>query len=130
MPITIDRLDHLVITVASIETTCEFYSRVLGMQVTEFSGSRKALSFGMQKINLHQRGLEFEPKASAPTPGSVDVCFITLEPLVEVIDHLRREGIPLLNGPVPRTGAIGPIKSVYFRDPDNNLIEVSNYTEV
>lgn len=129
MSITIERLDHIVLTVTNIEVTCAFYTRVLGMEMTEFAGGRKALSFGQQKINLHQRGHEFEPKAALPTPGSADICLITLVPLAIVISHLEREGVVLLEGPVPRTGAIGPIRSVYFRDPDNNLIEVSNYTE-
>ena len=120
MPFSIDRLDHLVLTVASVEATCDFYSRVLGMTVTEFAGGRKALSFGRQKINLHERGHEFEPKAALPMPGSADLCLITRTSLEEVIAHLRQEGVVILEGPVARTEAIGPISSVYFRDPDNN----------
>lgn len=123
----IDRLDHLVLTVANIETTSEFYQRVLGMQVSMFGENRKALVFGRQKINLHQTGLEFEPKAHRPTPGSADLCFITLTPLTEVIDHLHRCDIEIIEGSVQRSGVLGPILSIYFRDPDLNLIEVSNY---
>lgn len=122
-----DRLDHLVLTVADIETTCEFYQEVMGMQVITFGENRKALAFGQQKINLHQVGLEFEPKALRPTSGSADLCFITLIPLTEVIEHLRRCNVEIIEGPVQRSGALDLIVSVYFRDPDQNLIEVSNY---
>jgi len=118
-------LDHLVLTVRSLETTCAFYSSVLGMEVVTFGEGRKALAFGKQKINLHERGKEFEPKAGQPTPGSADVCFLTDASLTEVIEHLKSLGVPILEGPVARTGAVGPIRSVYFRDPDANLIEVS-----
>jgi catechol 2,3-dioxygenase-like lactoylglutathione lyase family enzyme len=121
------RLDHIVLTVTDIEATCRFYQQVLGMEVVMFAGGRNALSFAQQKINLHQQGKEFEPKAFSPTPGSADICLIAATPLSEVIDHLRLCGVPILEGPVARTGAIGPITSVYFRDPDNNLIEVANY---
>jgi catechol 2,3-dioxygenase-like lactoylglutathione lyase family enzyme len=123
----IDRVDHLVLTVRSIDSSCAFYSRVLGMDVVTFGAGRKALSFGAQKINLHQAGLEFEPKAGHPTPGSADICLISAVPLSEVIAHLTSCKVPILEGPVPRTGATGPIRSVYFRDPDQNLIEVSSY---
>jgi len=123
----IDRIDHLVLTVRSIESSCAFYSRVLGMDVVTFGTGRKALSFGTQKINLHQAGLEFEPKARHPTPGSADICLISAIPLSEVFAHLTRCEVPILEGPVNRTGAAGPIQSVYFRDPDQNLIEVSAY---
>ena len=125
--IKIDSLDHLVLTVADIDATCAFYERVLGMQVVKFAGGRTALSFGAQKINLHPLGREYEPKAHRATAGSGDLCLITSVPLVEVIAHLRACGVPILEGPVPKTGARGPILSVYFRDPDLNLIEVSNY---
>ena len=125
--IKIDRLDHLVFTVRDIEATCEFYTRVLGMTVETFGQGRKGLRFGQQKINLHQLGREFEPKAGQPTPGSGDLCFITSVPLEQVIDHLRSRGVEIIKGPVPRTGATGPILSVYFRDPDGNLLEISNY---
>ena len=122
----IDSLDHLVLTVKDLQTTASFYSRVLGMDVITFAGGRKALSFGAQKINLHQYGNEFEPKAQQPTPGSADLCFITSVPLPEVINHLSSCNVAVIEGPVLRTGATGPILSVYFRDPDMNLIEVSN----
>ena len=123
----IDALDHLVLTVADIDVTCAFYERVLGMQTITFGEGRKALAFGVQKLNLHQRGHEFEPKAETPTPGAIDVCFITQVPVAEVIAHLRSCDVAVLEGPVQRTGAQGPMVSVYFRDPDRNLIEVSNY---
>jgi catechol 2,3-dioxygenase-like lactoylglutathione lyase family enzyme len=126
----IDGLDHLVLTVKNIDTTCAFYREVLGMNVITFGANRKALSFGDQKINLHEYGNEFEPKANRPTPGSADMCFITSVPIPEVISHVESYGITVLEGPVQRTGASGPIVSVYFRDPDMNLIEVSNYTTV
>jgi len=125
----IERIDHLVLTVKDILASCDFYSRVLGMEVVAFGEGRKALSFGAHKINLHQHGKEFEPKAAHPTPGSADICLITNTPLAEVVNHLRACDVDLLEGPVPRTGASGPIISVYFRDPDSNLIEVSSYTE-
>lgn len=123
----IKSLDHLVLTVADIEASCAFYQRVLGMRVVSFGAGRKALVFGAQKINLHQHRHEFEPKAERPTPGSADLCFVAATPLAEVMAHLRECGVDMLEGPVPRTGARGPIMSVYFRDPDRNLIEVSNY---
>lgn len=123
----IDRLDHLVLTVSDVEATCAFYARTLGMQATTFGGGRKALTFGTQKINLHQRGKEFEPKADKPTPGSADLCFITSVPLRQAAEHIRSQGVEIIEGPVTRTGAIGPILSIYFRDPDLNLIEISNY---
>lgn len=122
----IDSLDHLVLTVADIEASCAFYSRVLGMEVVTFGQGRKALAFGAQKINLHKAGKEFEPKAQRPTPGSADLCFLTSVPLAEVQAHLATCGVTVTEGPVQRTGAQGPILSVYFRDPDLNLIEVSN----
>jgi len=122
----IDSLDHLVLTVNDIENTASFYSRVLGMDIITFGGGRKALSFGAQKINLHRYRREFEPKAQQPTPGSADLCFITSVPLPEVINHLASCNVALVEGPVQRTGATGPLLSVYFRDPDMNLIEVSN----
>lgn len=122
----INGLDHLVLTVKDVDTTISFYSKGLGMGVTHFGNGRKALSFGKQKINLHQRGKEFEPKAQQPTPGSADLCFLTSVPLIEVMSHLAACGVPILEGPVQRTGATGPILSVYVRDPDMNLIEISN----
>ncbi|HWR88668.1 MAG TPA: VOC family protein [Dissulfurispiraceae bacterium] len=122
----IDSLDHLALTVKDIDATASFYSKVLGMDIVTFSGGRKALSFGAQKINLHQHGKEFEPKAQQPTPGSADLCFITSVPIPEVASHLTSCNVAVIEGPVQRTGATGPILSVYFRDPDMNLIEVSN----
>ncbi len=123
----IDRIDHLVLTVRDVATTCAFYSRVLGMDVVTFAGSRKALAFGGQKINLHQAGREFEPKARQPTPGSADICLIAAIPLADVIEHLAACAVPIVEGPVARTGARGPIRSVYIRDPDQNLVELSTY---
>ena len=123
----IERLDHLVLTVKDIEATCQFYEQVLGMDVIIFGSGRKALGFGQQKINLHQQGQEFEPKADRPTPGSADLCFISQTPLVELITHLQTCGVEVFEGPVSRTGTTGPIESIYFRDPDQNLIEVSVY---
>jgi catechol 2,3-dioxygenase-like lactoylglutathione lyase family enzyme len=124
--VRIDSLDHLVLTVADVAATCAFYQRVLGMEVVTFGVGRKALAFGTQKINLHQSGREFEPKAQRPTPGSADLCFLTSVPLAQVQAHLAACGVVVSEGPVQRTGAQGPILSVYFRDPDLNLIEVSN----
>lgn len=122
----IDRLDHLVLTVADIEATCAFYQRLLGMEVVSFGNGRRALAFGQQKINLHAHGREFEPKAERPTPGSADFCLITRVPLAEVVACLMDGGVAIIDGPVPRTGASGPIMSIYFRDPDRNLVEVAN----
>jgi len=121
----ISHLDHLVLTVDDLEATTDFYTRVLGMRAVTFGEGRKALAFGQQKINLHQAGREFEPRAGRPTPGSADLCFIVATPLDEVVAHLERQGIARVEGPVQRTGAAGPIRSVYVRDPDQNLIELS-----
>jgi catechol 2,3-dioxygenase-like lactoylglutathione lyase family enzyme len=126
----IDRLDHLVLTVASIETTCAFYERTLGMTVVRFGQGRTALAFGAQKINLHLAGREFVPHAQHPVPGSADLCFITMMPLADAMAQVRAQGVDILEGPVDRTGATGPLRSFYFRDPDANLIEVSNYVAV
>lgn len=123
----IDRLDHLVLTVREIEATIRFYVTALGMEKVTFGAGRVALSFGNSKINLHEAGKEFEPKAENPTPGSADLCFITGTPLDVVEAHFQAVGIPILEGPVKRTGATGPITSLYVRDPDRNLIELSNY---
>jgi len=125
--VRIDRLDHLVLTVADIDATVAFYTRVLGLEAVTFGAGRTALAFGRSKINLHRAGHEFEPKASRPTPGSADLCLIAAGPLEQVIEDLATHGIPVEEGPVERTGATGPILSVYFRDPDQNLIEVSTY---
>lgn len=119
---TVTRLDHLVLTVADLDATIAFYTTVLGMEVVTFRGDRKALTFGTSKINLHQAGHEFSPKALRPTPGSADLCFVVDTP----VDDLART-LPIEEGPVDRTGATGPIRSVYLRDPDDNLIELSNY---
>jgi len=121
----VDKIEHLVLTVCNIKATCEFYSRVLGMRTITF-GSRKALQFGEQKINLHEAGKELEPKALKPLPGSADICFITDIPLNAVTEHIKSYNVEVLEGPVTRTGAIGPIESIYIRDPDGNLIEISN----
>jgi catechol 2,3-dioxygenase-like lactoylglutathione lyase family enzyme len=125
--IEIDHLDHLVLTVGSIEASCDFYVRVLGMELQTFDHGRKALRFGRQKFNLHQAGAEFEPKAAKPMPGSADLCLIATTPLTDVITHLRNCGAAIVEGPVERTGAMGLMQSVYVRDPDGNLIEISNY---
>ncbi len=126
----VDSLDHIVLTVKNISATVDFYSSVMGMEVVTFSENRRALRFGQQKINLHEHGKEFEPKAQNPLPGSADLCFITKQPLKEVIDHLSQYGVTVIEGPINRTGAIGRIISVYFRDPDLNLIEVANYLDL
>ena len=122
----IDALDNLVLTVADIDATCAFYTRAFGMRETRFGQGRRALAFGTQKINLHPYRREFEPKAAQPTPGSADLCFLTATPLDEVVAHLAAERVKIVEGPVERTGAAGPIRSVYVRDPDGNLIEISN----
>jgi catechol 2,3-dioxygenase-like lactoylglutathione lyase family enzyme len=123
----IDSIDHVVLTVKDISATCDFYSKVLGMEVVTFGEGRKALTFGSQKINLQQFGRESTLIAEKPTPGSADVCFITSVPVFEVIAHLQSFGVKLIGGPVERNGARGEMMSVYFRDPDLNLVEVSNY---
>jgi len=120
-------LDHLVLTVRNVEVTCAFYERVLGMSIISFGGGRKALGFGSQKINLHELGQEFEPKAGQPTPGSADLCFLIDSPLAEFAEQLKTQRVAIVEGPVQRTGARGAIRSIYFRDPDVNLIEVSVY---
>jgi catechol 2,3-dioxygenase-like lactoylglutathione lyase family enzyme len=126
----IDHLDHLVLTTHN-ETAClDFYTRVLGMTLESFVGgtppvTRQAFKFGAQKINLHIKGSEFEPKAHLPVPGALDLCFIASVPLQQVIDKLQRESWPIIEGPVLRTGATCKIRSVYVRDPDLNLIEIS-----
>jgi catechol 2,3-dioxygenase-like lactoylglutathione lyase family enzyme len=125
----ISHLDHLVLTVRDIPTSLDFYSRVLGMQPVVFGQGRNALAFGNQKINLHQLGAEFEPKASFPLPGSADLCFIVKDGLETVIEHIHAQGVSILEGPVERTGAMGPIRSIYLFDPDLNLIELSNLVE-
>ncbi len=125
--INIESLDHLVLTVADIERSCEFYASVLGMELITFAGKRKALKFGRQKINLHQQGAEFEPHAQQPLPGSADLCLLTGSEMPAIIQHLDKHGIEIETGPVQRSGACGAIESVYIRDPDQNLIEVARY---
>jgi catechol 2,3-dioxygenase-like lactoylglutathione lyase family enzyme len=125
----ITQLDHLVLTVADIDVTCNFYVRTLGMERVVFGEGRVALGFGDQKINLHRHGREFEPKADQPTPGSADLCFLSDTPLEQVIIDLAAAGVTIIEGPVDRTGATGPIRSVYVRDPDDNLIEIANRIE-
>jgi len=123
-------LDHLVLTVADVGHTVAFYENVLGMQPLEFhpvdGSTRTALAFGSQKINLHPVGREYDPRAAQPSPGSADLCFLSDTPLDDWLAHLGSWGITVEEGPVERTGAQGPIRSIYFRDPDGNLIEVAN----
>lgn len=121
----IDHLDHLVLTAVNADATVDFYTRVMGMQLETFGAGRMAFKFGQQKINLHIRGQEFEPKAHVPVPGALDLCFIASIPLDKVIEHLHQADWPIIEGPIMRTGATGPIRSVYVRDPDLNLIEIS-----
>ncbi|GFM62041.1 VOC family protein [Pseudomonas capsici] len=123
----IDHLDHLVLTTCDAAACEDFYTRIMGMSLETFGNGRTAFRFGQQKINLHVRGHEFEPKAHLPVPGALDLCFIAAGPLDEVIAHLRQQNWPIIEGPVQRTGATGPIRSVYVRDPDLNLIEISEY---
>ena len=123
----IDRLDHLVLTTTDADACVAFYVGLLGMELDTFGDGRKALRFGQQKINIHVKGHEFEPKAHLPVPGALDLCFIADRPLDQVIDALTSAGASILEGPVQRTGATGPIRSIYLRDPDLNLIEISEY---
>ncbi len=125
----VERLDHLVLTVADIDATVAFYCTLLGMRRVDFGESRVALAFGRQKINLHLAGREIEPKAGLATPGSADLCFIVDTPVDHSVAELKAAGIEIIEGPVTRTGATGTIRSLYFRDPDHNLIEVSNYVD-
>lgn len=125
-PVVISHLDHLVLTVRDLEATCGFYQRALGLRRESFAAGRTALHFGRQKINLHPAGGEFDPKSERPTPGSADLCFIAETPIAEIAAHLTACGIAIEEGPVARSGAEGPIVSLYLRDPDGNLIEVSN----
>ena len=124
----IDSMDHVVFTVKDVDATCRFYAKVLGMEITTFGANRKALCFESQKINLQQYGRESSLIASKPTPGSADVCFVSTVPLTDVITHLKSCGVELIAGPVERSGARGIMMSVYFRDPDLNLVEVCNYS--
>lgn len=121
----IDHLDHLVLTTINVEACKDFYTRIMGMKLENFGAGRLALRFGEQKINVHVRGHEFEPKAHLPVPGALDLCFIASISLEEVVAHLKAQQWPIIEGPVQRTGATGPIRSIYVRDPDLNLIEIS-----
>jgi catechol 2,3-dioxygenase-like lactoylglutathione lyase family enzyme len=123
----VNRLDHFVLTVEDIEATVAFYTGVLGMTEVSFGAGRRALAFGTSKINLHERGKEFEPKAEHATPGSADICLIVEDDIADVVAQLDAAGVPIEEGPVERTGATGPIVSCYLRDPDRNLVELSNY---
>lgn len=123
----VERLDHLVLTVRDVEASIAFYAAVLGMQPLSFGAGRRALAFGQQKINLHPADAPLAPHAAQPTRGSADLCFVTTAATAELLAHLQAQGVAVEQGPVPRSGALGPITSVYFRDPDGNLIEVSRY---
>ncbi|MFI5931565.1 VOC family protein [Actinoplanes sp. NPDC051494] len=125
--IAITGLDHVVLTVASLERTLAFYRDVLGMRAAEFEEGHWALHFGDQKFNLHEAGHEFEPRAARPVPGSADLCLVTSTPLAEVVTVLTGHGVPLVDGPGPQAGARGAMHSVYVRDPDENLIEIAFY---
>jgi len=124
--LNISLLDHLVLTVKNIDQSCEFYISVLGMKKIVFGEGRVALKFGQQKINLHEYGREFEPKAVKPTPGSADLCFITESKIEDVIQHMESKSVEIIEGPVERTGANTKLLSIYVRDPDENLIEIAN----
>lgn len=126
----IEHLDHLVLTVRDIDRSIAFYRDVLGMREVRFGEGRRALSFGTQKLNLHPQDAPLAPHAARPTPGSADLCLITRTPIETVITRLKELGVEVEAGPVPRTGALGPIDSVYFRDPDGNLLEVATYPRV
>jgi catechol 2,3-dioxygenase-like lactoylglutathione lyase family enzyme len=121
----IDHLDHIVLTTARTAECIDFYTRVLGMKFERFGQGRMALKFGVQKINLHEKGREFEPRATVALPGTLDICFIASLPLDDVIARLAACNVPIIEGPVMKTGAQGPIRSVYVRDPDGNLVEIS-----
>ena len=124
--IDIEGLDHLVLTVRDLESACDFYERVLGMRRETFGAGRVALRFGRQKINLHPHPTPHDPVARHPAPGTADLCFLTATPLPDVAEHLETCGVEILAGPVERSGAAGPIRSLYCRDPDGNLIELAN----
>ena len=123
----IKRLDHLVLTVKNIKASSAFYTKILGMKAVAFQGGRQAVVFGNQKINFHESGKEFEPKALHPAPGSADLCFIARDSLKKIMRHLGLCGVKIIEGPVAKTGAMGPLTSVYIRDPDQNLIEIAAY---
>ena len=121
----IDHLDHIVLTTARTEQCIDFYTRVLGMKFERFGEDRMALKFGGQKINLHEKGREFSPRATLAAPGTLDVCFVAAVPLKDVIARLASAGVQIVEGPVAKSGAVGPLRSVYVRDPDGNLVEIS-----
>lgn len=123
----IDHIDHIVITTRDIEACIDFYTRVLGMKLNQFGDNRVAFTFGQQKINVHEYGNEIDPKAHLPVPGSLDICLISSYPVEKIKTHLEQCYVALVEGPVTRTGACGPITSFYLRDPDLNLIEISRY---
>ena len=123
----VESLDHLVLTVEDIERTCSFYETALGLERETFGEGRTALRFGRQKINLHPNPSPIDTKAGRPTPGSADICFIAAGPLEQVRQTLDAAGIPLVTGPVARVGALGPVTSLYIRDPDENLVEIATY---
>jgi len=125
----VERLDHLVLTVKNVEASCAFYTKVLGMKEVTFQSGRKAVAFGNQKINFHEYGKEFDLKALRPAPGSADLCFITRDPIAQIISHLDTCGVAVIEGPVKRAGAMGPMTSIYIRDPDQNLIEIAVYNQ-
>lgn len=122
----LDAIDHVVLTVRDIPASVAFYTRVLGMREVIFGEDRRALAFGRCKLNLHQAGREFEPKAAHPAPGAIDLCLLAHTPIAGIMQHLAAQGVAIEAGPVERTSAQGPILSVYVRDPDGNLIELSN----
>jgi catechol 2,3-dioxygenase-like lactoylglutathione lyase family enzyme len=123
---SVDAIDHLVLTVADIQATSTFYASLLGAQAITFGQGRHALQIGNQKINLHQAGKGFAPRAACPTPGSADLCFLSTTPLKAWLSHFAKHGVEVIEGPVARTGAQGPIQSIYLRDPDGNLVEIAN----
>lgn len=125
----VDRLDHLVLTVADLDVSIDFYTRILGMRPVTFGDGRRALRFGRSKINLHLAGHEFEPRAARPTPGSADLCLVSPDAPDQVVAELREAGIAVVEGPVAKTGALGEMVSVYIRDPDDNLVEIAHYPE-
>lgn len=125
----VDRLDHLVLTVADIDVSIDFYTRILGMRAVTFGDGRHGLRFGRSKINLHLAGHEFEPRAARPTPGSADLCLVSPDAPDQVVAELREAGVAVVEGPVAKTGALGEMVSVYIRDPDDNLVEIAHYPE-
>lgn len=120
-------IDHFVLTVQDIDVTCEFYQRVVGARLVDFGAGRVGLQIGSQKINLHRKGSEFAPHAASPVAGSADFCLVAAGPIAPIVEHVRRSGVEIILGPAGKTGAIGPIMSIYFRDPDGNLVEIGSY---